>query len=213
MKHFLRVSWGWITRELRTHFIAGILAVVPLAVTIWIFVWLFNWIDSFLQPLITQIFGRPIPGIGFGITLVLIYLIGVIVSNFVGRRLVRYGESILAKIPLAWQLYNGVKQILQSFSAPGKTGFMQVVLVEFPRKGMRTIGFITNESYDKSGERLLNIFIPTAPNPTSGFLQIAREEEVIRTNISVEEALRMVVSAGRVSIKDVSDKLSMSDQT
>lgn len=213
MKHFLRVSWGWIARELRTHFIAGILVVVPLAVTIWIFVWLFNWIDGFLQPLITQIFGRPIPGIGFGITLVLIYLIGVIVSNFVGRRLVRYGESILAKIPLAWQLYNGVKQILQSFSEPGKTGFMQVVLVEFPRKGMRTIGFITNESYDKSGERLLNIFIPTAPNPTSGFLQIAREEEVIRTNISVEEALRMVVSAGRVSIKDVSDKLSMSDQT
>ena len=213
MKHFLRVSGGWIARELRTHFIAGILAVVPLAVTIWIFVWLFNWIDGFLQPLITQIFGRPIPGIGFGITLVLIYLIGVIVSNFVGRRLVRYGESILAKIPLAWQLYNGVKQILQSFSAPGKTGFMQVVLVEFPRKGMRTIGFITNESYDKSGERLLNIFIPTAPNPTSGFLQIAREEEVIRTNISVEEALRMVVSAGRVSIKDVGDKLSMSDQT
>ena len=213
MKHFLGVSLGWIIRKLRTHFIAGILAVVPIAATIWIFVWLFNWIDGFLQPLITQIFGRPIPGIGFGITLVLIYLIGVIVSNFVGRRLIRYGESILAKIPLAWQLYNGIKQIMESFSAPGKTGFMQVVLVEFPRKGMRTIGFITNESYDKSGERLLNVFIPTAPNPTSGFLQIAREEEIIRTDISVEEALRMVVSAGRVSIKEVGDKLSMSDQT
>ena len=214
MKQFLGVSLGWIARKLRTHFIAGILAVVPIAVTIWIFVWLFNWIDGFLQQsLITQIFGRPIPGVGFGITLVLIYLIGVIVSNFVGKRLVRYGESLLARVPLAWQLYNGIKQIMESFSTPGKTGFMQVVLVEFPRKGMRTIGFITNESYDKSGERLLNVFIPTAPNPTSGFLQIAREDEIIRTDISVEEALRMVVSAGRVSIKEVGDKLSMSDQT
>ncbi len=213
MKHFFGVSLGWIIRKLRTHFIAGILVVVPIAVTIWIFVWLFTTVDSWLQPIITRIYGQPIAGIGFGITLVLIYLIGVIVSNFVGRRLVRYGESVLARIPLAWQLYNGIKQIMQSFSAPGKTGFMQVVLVEFPRKGMRTIGFITNESYDKSGERLLNVFIPTAPNPTSGFLQIAREEEIIRTNISVEEALRMVVSAGRVSIKEVGDKLSMSDQT
>ena len=112
---------------------------------------------------------------------------------------------------MARQLYNGIKQILESFSAPGKTGFMNVVLVEFPRKGMRTIGFITNESYDKSGERLLNIFIPTAPNPTSGFLQIAREDEIIRTNISVEEALRMVVSAGRISIKEIGDTLSMSE--
>ncbi len=211
MKHFLRVSWGWITRKLRTYFIAGILVVVPIGVTIWILVLFFNWIDGFLQPLITQIFGRPILGVGFGITLVLIFLIGFIVSNFVGKRLVRYGESLLARVPLAWQLYNGIKQIMESFSAPGKTGFMQVVLVEFPRKGMRTIGFITNESYDKSGEKLLNIFIPTAPNPTSGFLQIAREEEIIRTNISVEEAIRMVVSAGRVSIKEVGDKLSMSD--
>ena len=86
---------------------------------------------------------------------------------------------------------------------------MQVVLVEFPRKGTRTIGFITNESYDKSGERLLNIFIPTSPNPTSGFLQIMREGEIIRTNISVDDALKMVVSAGRVSLEEVSDKLSM----
>ena len=91
----------------------------------------------------------------------------------------------------------------------GKTGFMEVVLVEFPRKGMRTIGFVTNESSDKSGESLLNIFIPTSPNPTSGFLQIMREGDVIRTNISIEDALKMIISTGRVSLKEISDRLSM----
>ena len=83
------------------------------------------------------------------------------------------------------------------------------MLVEFPRKGIRTIGFITNESPDKSGDKLINIFIPTSPNPTSGFLQIAREEEIIRTNISIDDALKMVISAGKVTPKEVSDRLSV----
>ena len=86
-----------------------------------------------------------------------------------------------------------------------------MVLVEFPEEGMRTIGFITNESYGKPGERLLNIFIPTSPNPTSGFLEIVTEDKVIRTNISVDDALKMVVSAGRVSLQEISDKLSPKD--
>ena len=104
-------------------------------------------------------------------------------------------------------LYTGIKQILESFSAPGKTSLMQAVLVEFPRKGMWTIGFITNESPTQSGETQLNIFIPTSPNPTSGFLQIAMEDEVIRTDIPVNEALRMVISAGKLSPQGISDKL------
>jgi uncharacterized membrane protein len=208
MKHTQRASWGRLGKKLRTQFVTGILIVVPIGVTILILVWIFFTLDNILQPVIRSIWGRTFPGVGFGATIVLIYLAGVIASNIVGTRLIHYGESLLAKVPVVRQLYAGIKQILESFSRPGKTGFMQVVLVEFPKEGMRAIGFITNESYDKSGERLLNVFIPTSPNPTSGFLEIVTEDKIIRTNISVDDALKMVVSAGRVSLQEVSDKLS-----
>ncbi len=211
MKHTQRVSWGWLGKKLRTQFGTGILIVVPIGVTILILVWIFITLDNILQPIIRSIWGRTVPGVGFGVTIVLIYLAGVIASNIIGRRVIHYGESLLVKVPVVRQLYAGIKQILEGFSKPGKTGFMQVVLVEFPKEGMRAIGFITNESYDKSGERLLNVFIPTSPNPTSGFLEIVTEDKVIRTNISVDDALKMVVSAGRVSLQEVSDKLSPKD--
>ena len=207
MKRTIRVSLGWLLGKLRTHFLAGILITVPLVLTVWILVQIFNWVDGFLQPAIEPIFGHEIPGIGFGITVVLVYLIGVIASNVLGRRLLRFGESLLRRVPIFWQLYTAIRQILQSFSEPGKTGFMQVVLIEFPRRGTRTLGFVTNESSDESGRKLLNVFIPTAPNPTSGFLQIVEEGEVIRTDMSVDDALKMVVSGGRISPKEVQDKL------
>ncbi len=208
MKRTIRVSLSWLLGKLRTHFFAGILITVPLGLTIWILVQIFNWIDGFLRPVIEPIFGGTIyTGIGFGITIVLIYLVGVIASNVLGRRLLRYGESLLERVPVARHVYTGIRQILQSFSEPGKTAFMQVVLIEFPRKGTRTIGFVTNESSDESGRKLLNAFVPTAPNPTSGFLQIIEEGEVIRTDMSVDDALKMVVSGGRISPKEVQDKL------
>ncbi len=203
-----KVSWGWLGKKLRKQFLTGILLVVPIGATTLILAWIFVTIDNILQPAISSIWGRTVPGVGFGVTIVLIYLVGLIASNFMGKKLVYYGESVLARVPVVSWLYINIKQILESFSAPGKTGFIQVVLVEFPRKGIRTIGFITNESSDKSGEKLLYIFIPTAPNPTSGYLQIAREEEVIRTDISIDDALKMVISAGRVIPDEIGDKLS-----
>jgi len=208
----MRVSLALIKRvgrKLRGHFLAGIFITFPLGLTVWAFVWAFNEIDGWLQPIIERIFGYTIPGVGFGFTVVVIYLIGVIASNVIGRRLIGYGEAAVGRIPLVRYLYNGTRQILQSFSTPDATGFMQVVLAEFPRKGTRTIGFITNEVSDESGRKLLNVFIPTAPNPTSGFLQILREEEIIRTDISVDAALKMVVSGGRMSPKEVREKLLM----
>jgi uncharacterized membrane protein len=211
----MRVSLAFIKRvgrKLRGHFFAGVFITFPLGLTVWAFVWAFNEIDGWLQPIIERIFGYTIPGVGFGITLVAIYLIGVIASNVFGRKLIGYGESAMGRIPVARYLYNGTRQILQSFSAPADTGFMQVVLAEFPRKGTRTIGFITNEVSDESGRKLLNVFIPTAPNPTSGFLQILREEEIIRTDISVDAALKMVVSGGRMSPQEVQDKLLAAEE-
>jgi len=211
MKYVKRISWRWLIRRLRTQFLTGIIVVIPIGITILILVWVFTSVDNILEPLIKLIFGRPIPGVGFGITLILIYLIGLAASNFLGKGLIQYGESLLSRVPVVWQLYSSIKQILESFRDARSSGFMRVVLVEFPRKGMRTIGFITNESTDSSGRKLLNIFIPTAPNPTSGFLQIAREEEVIRTDIPVDDALKMVVSAGKVSPQEIDDKLADKD--
>ena len=211
MKYAKRISWRWLIRRLRTQFLTGIIVVIPIGITVLILVWVFTSVDNILEPLIKLIFGRPIPGVGFGITLILIYLIGLAASNFLGKGLIQYGESLLSRVPVVWQLYSSIKQILESFRDARSSGFMRVVLVEFPRKGMRTIGFITNESTDSSGRKLLNIFIPTAPNPTSGFLQIAREEEVIRTDIPVDDALKMVVSAGKVSPQEIDDKLADKD--
>jgi len=211
MKYVKRISWRWLIRRLRTQFLTGIIVVIPIGITVLILVWVFTSVDNILEPLIKLIFGRPIPGVGFGITLILIYLIGLAASNFLGKGLIQYGESLLSRVPVVWQLYSSIKQILESFRDARSSSFMRVVLVEFPRKGMRTIGFITNESTDSSGRKLLNIFIPTSPNPTSGFLQIAREEEVIRTDIPVDDALKMVVSAGKVSPQEIDDKLADKD--
>jgi uncharacterized membrane protein len=208
MKRSQRAFWGWLGRKLRAQFFTGVIAVVPIAITILVLVWLFTTIDGVLQPIITNMFGFMIPGAGFGITIVLIYLAGIIASNVVGRRVIRYGESVLPGIPVVRQFYQGIKQILESFSAPKTTGFMQVVFTEFPRKGMRVIGFITNKLSDEPGKEVFTVFIPTSPNPTSGFLQIVEENEIVRTDISVEAALRMVVSAGRVLPDEVSSQLS-----
>lgn len=209
MKHKDKVSWGWLGKKLRGQFLTGILVVVPIAATILILVWIFTSIDNILQPVISTIWGRTIPGVGFGIMIILVYLAGVIASNIGGRRFIRFGESLLEKVPVVRPIYTVIKQTLDIFSTSGKAGFQQVALVEFPRKGIRTIGFITNETLDKSGEKLVYIFIPTAPNPMSGFLQIVREEEVVRTDISVDDALKMVISAGKVLPQKISDRLSV----
>ena len=134
--------------------------------------------------------------------LVLIYVIGVITSNFVGKRLYSYIEQFFFyRIPVVKQLYQGIKQILESFSAAGQTEFLKVVMVEFPRKGIWSIAFITNELTDKTGQKYFHVFIPLAPNPTSGFVQIMKEEDFFYTDISIEDAFKMVVSAGKFAPK------------
>ncbi|MFP3898218.1 MAG: DUF502 domain-containing protein [Dehalococcoidia bacterium] len=196
-----------IARKIRRQFVAGILVILPIGAAVLILVWLFFTIDNFLQPVAKSLLGHTVPGLGVAITVVLVYLTGVVATSVVGRRLVRYGESLLARVPVFRYLYTGIKQIMESFATPREAGFLQVVLVEFPKKGMRVIGFLTSESYVESGEKLLTVFIPTSPNPTSGYLEIVREQDVIRTNISVDDALKMVLSVGKVSLPEVADRL------
>lgn len=197
---------------MRRQFLTGILVVVPLGATILILIWVFTTVDNILQPIINFIFGRTIPGVGFGITIVLIYLVGTIASNVIGKKMIKFGESLLIKIPVFRPLYSTIKQILVSFSSPGETNLGQTVLVEFPRKGIWTIAFITNESVNKDRKVQLSIFIPLSPNPISGFLQIVSEEEVVRTDITIDEALKMVVSAGKVSPETIYNKLSQRNE-
>jgi len=191
-----KVPRDGLGKKLRAQFIAGLLVVVPLGASVLILIWIFNGIDNILQPIIRAILGRNIPGVGFGITVILIYLAGVVASNIIGRKLISYWESLLARVPVFRQLYSGIKQILDSFSAPRATGFMQVVLVEFPRKGLRAIGFVTNELSTQSGEKLYNVFIPTAPNPTSGFMLVVPADQIIPLEITVEDGMKMVISGG-----------------
>ncbi len=190
----------WLIRSLRKHFLAGILVVVPLGIAIWILAWIFTNIDNILQPIIEGIFDRPITGLGFVVAIVLIYIIGIIAENIIGGKLIRFGESLLTRVPVFRQIYTGAKQVVEGLSGAGmnKAAFREVVFVEFPREGMQTIAFITSEITEKSGKKLFTIYVPTAPLPTSGYLEIVTEDKLIRTDIPVDEAMKMVISSGMI---------------
>jgi uncharacterized membrane protein len=202
MENTVKAPRGSLGRTLRTQFLAGIFILAPVGATVLILVWIFNSIDSILQPLLRLFFGHTVPGVGFGIVIVLIYVIGV-VGTSAGRRLIRYAQSLLTRVPFVSWIYTTIKQIMDSFSAPGQTNFLQTVLVEYPRKGMRAIGFITNESVDNAGNKKIYVFIPTSPIPTSGFMEIANEEDLIRTDISINDAMKIIASGGKIIPKDI----------
>jgi len=194
-------------KTIRKQFIAGLLVIVPLGATILILVWVFNSVDHILQPVIHAIWGRDIPGVGFGVTIILIYLAGVVARNVFGYRILKYFDNLLNKVPVFNLLYRGIRQIMSSFSTADSTGFLQVVMVDFPHKDMKALAFVTNEIIGQDGKKSYTVLIPTAPNPTTGFMQIVKEEDIVRTKIPVDEAVKMVISAGRVMPDDVRSKI------
>jgi uncharacterized membrane protein len=197
-------GWG---KRIRAQFMAGLLVMVPIGASVLILYWIFTSIDNILQPIVRAIAGHNIPGVGFGVTIVLIYLAGVIARNFVGKKLMTWGNSILMRVPVLRGLYNGIRQIVQSVAATDKAGFMRVVLVEFPRREMWTVGFVTKEVTTESGEKFVNVLIPTSPTPWSGYFQILKERDVIRTQMSVEEAVKMIVSGGMTTPLGLHNKI------
>ncbi len=194
-----KLKLAWVAGRVRRYFLAGILIIVPLAATLLIMKWLFDAIDGILEPAVEAIFGRPIAGIGFVAIIVLIFLAGLFASNVIGKKVIQRGESLLEDLPMIREIYVTLKQILQSVILPHKGGFREVVLVEFPRPGMKTIGFVTNRIKDMEGKKLVNVYIPTTPNPTSGYLEIIPEEDVVKIDMSIDDALKMVLSGGMVS--------------
>jgi uncharacterized membrane protein len=201
-----------VTHRIRRTFITGLVISLPLVITIFILKFLFESFDNLLGPLVTSMirsFGAPIgpdyklPGIGLVSTVALIFLIGLVSAHYVGRRLWDWGEAVLTKIPIIRPVYVAAKQVIDTFSTNSSEAFRKVVVIEYPRRGMYTIGFITGPAYgeikEKTGADLVNVFVPTTPNPTSGFLLLLPKAEVVELDIPVEDGVKMIVSCGLVT--------------
>ena len=184
--------------SIRARLLAGLVVIVPLLLTAWVIRFLFNGLDGWLRPIEERYLGRHIPGTGVLATFVLVYLAGLLITNLGGRHLLRWAEWLLTRLPLIGDVYGSSKQIMETISNPGGLGFRQVVAFDFPRPGVRALGFVTNETRDETGERILAVFMPTTPNPTSGYLLLMRASETTETSLSVDQALKMLVSGGVV---------------
>jgi len=188
--------------RLRTYFIAGLIVFLPVAVTFSIIVWLLRLMDRFLGWLLPPLIGRSIPGLGLALSIVVILFIGALATNVLGRRLVAFFERLMLRIPLARSIYSATKAISDSILVQRRAAFRRAVLVEWPRKGMYTVGFVTGETAGPSGlpgERLISVFVVTTPNPTTGFVVFVPEAEARPLEMSVEDALKIVISAGIIA--------------
>ena len=197
--------------RLRRYFVAGLLVWLPIVATGLILKFSINIIDRTLL-LIPQRFrpenliGFEVPGLGVFLTVIILLLTGLIVANFLGRRIVNAWESLLSRIPLVSSVYGAIKQVTASLFSDASQSFREVVLVEYPRKGLWALAFVTGETPKKFqkavGKNLINIYVPTTPNPTSGVYVMTPSDEVKRLDIPVEVGLKMILSAGVVNPLD-----------
>lgn len=191
-----------LSKHIKKTFITGFFVLIPLLVTIYIVYFIISSIDSIISPLIKNIIVNTtrkeiyIPGTGFIVFVIITYLVGVLASNYFGKKLLFYGEAVVNKIPFVKGIYRALKDIFHTFSFESTKAFKEVVLVEMPISKRFFIGFITKRFKTKEGKEFCNVFIPTTPNPTSGFLIVAEENEVILLNITPEEAIKYIVSLG-----------------
>ena len=190
-------------RHLKGKFITGLFVVVPLGITLFILKFLFNFADGILGSYLDSIFSAfivhreyHIPGLGMLTGAVVIYLSGILATNVMGTRILRWWDDVLSRIPLVKSIYNSSKQLTQVFKE-GKTSYRRAVFVEWPRVGVRAVGFVTAE-VERDGEKLVVVYVPTMPNPTSGFALFFHECDVLESGMTVEEAVKFVVSGGAV---------------
>ncbi len=186
---------------MRRYFLTGLLVLLPLVVTAYLLITGFLIIDGILGNFLNMLFKQQIPGAGAALTLVLITLTGMVATNVIGRKLIHVGEQIFLRIPIVRNLYQGVKQLLDAFSnSTSKDAFKKVVLVQHPRVGVYSVAFLTTETkgeiQSKITDPCVSVFIPTTPNPTSGFFLIIPEQECIPLEMSVEEAFKLIISGG-----------------
>ena len=192
-------------QRLRRTIMAGLTIIVPLWLTGWVLKFLFDWADGFSTPLISQmakLFDDPdfhIPGLGFVLTFIILWVVGALATNVVGRSLWQFAREALEGLPLVRTIYAPIQQLMETLTSPSKAGFEKVVLVEYPRTGMWTLGFLAGDvPREDEVAPAHSIFVPTAPNPTTGFMLIVPPDQLRPTELGVEEALKMIVSAGVV---------------
>lgn len=200
--------------KVRTFFqralIAGVLATLPLAVTYWFITFVFKKFSGFFFPylemlmvkyhIIIPIYVQKI--ISFSVIIVLLIVIGLLAKNIIGRQILRIIESVAENIPIVRSVYMSIRQIVDAFQSTSGSSFKKVVVIEYPRKGLYTMGFITKDSSEFvneiTGEVCSNIFVPTTPNPTSGFILIVPKKDIIDPGIPVEHGIKFIISAGLV---------------
>lgn len=193
---------------IKRYFITGLLIWVPLVITVWVLSVIVNTLDQSLHLLPTAVhprnlFGFPIPGVGALLTLLMILLTGMLATNFIGQKLVVWSERMLARIPVVNSVYNSVKQVSDTLFSSSGNAFRKALLVQYPRHGSWTIAFLTG----KPGGDVLNhlegeyvsVYVPTTPNPTSGFFLMMPRSEVIELDMTVDEALKYIISMGVVA--------------
>jgi len=193
-----------LIQHLKTSLMAGLLVVIPVGITIFILKFLFNFADGFLGPLIARVVrifyvnSGYIPGLGVIAGLLVIYLTGVLTANFLGRRLLALSEDLLCRIPLVKLIYSSSKQVTKVFSTNSKDE-RRAVFVEYPSAGSYAIGFQTTSLESMEREHFYSVFVPTAPNPTSGFILYVNANKVFPAPFGVEEAMKIIVSGGVVA--------------
>lgn len=201
-----------VAAKLRAYFFAGALVTAPLVFTIYL-AWLFiAFVDGQVLPLIPAIYNPEtylkfsLPGLGLLIVVVALILVGALTAGFVGRSLLRLSERLLARMPVVRSVYSATKQIVETVLSQHSNTFRQVAAIEYPRRGVWALAFVSGptegEIQNRSPHDLINVFIPTTPNPTSGFLLFVPREDVHILNMSVEEGAKLVVSAGIVTPPD-----------
>lgn len=191
--------------HLKTRMISGMLVLGPLVITLFILKLIFAALTAFvlpvLRPWLAELPESAVVFIATAASLLLIYLVGMFTTHFLGRRLIQMGEGVMLKLPIVKSVYSASKQVMDTFSASTKAAFTATVLVSFPHPGARALGFVTGTILDPDGRKLYRIFVATTPNPTSGFLILLPEEEVTFTDISVEDGIKMIVSGGMLAPK------------
>ena len=197
--------------EVRSTFVRGSVVIIPVALTYWFFGALLNAVDGILSPIFEEALGHRVPGLGFISMIVLVLIVGLLSRNLVGRLVFAWLEKLVKSIPFVRGVYGAIKDLIGAFTLGGKgRTFRQVVLVEYPRAGLYTIAFVTNEMTFSSVEgkttEFVNVYIPNPPNPTSGLLILVPKKDVVILDLSIEQGLKLVLSGGIVTPEGLAEK-------
>lgn len=215
----MAVSHTGIAGRFRNYFLTGLVVAGPLAVTVWL-VWSFiNWVDDFVRPFIPPAYRPetylpwPIPGTGLIIAVIVLTLLGFLTANLVGRTLVELGEGLLNRMPIVRPVYKTMKQIFETLFSKTGSSFRKVALVEFPAPGMWSMVFMSQPPSSEMAEKLpegdhVSVFLPCTPNPTTGFFFFIKRSELIELDISVENAMTLLISAGMVQPEESQKKFA-----